>query len=221
MKAHITRFIAGLAIIGVGIGFLLDNLAVFDFSQYVSEWWPLAVIFVGLLVFMNDIRSYLWSLLIVGFGILLQLKVLGIADINPWQFFWPVVIIFIGVSVILNRSAMRLRVSKAERDDATAVLGGSDVRSTSEDFKGSKVSAILGGVKLDLRKATIKKEATIEVFSFWGGVELVVPRNVIIKNKTAVVMGGVDDKTEQEAGKDAPVLYITGDVIMAGVEIKN
>jgi len=221
MKAQITRFIAGLAIIGTGVGFLLDNLNVFDFSYWASQWWPLAVILVGLLVFVNDFRSYMWAFLIVGFGILLQLKTLGIADINPWQFFWPLVIIFVGVSVVLNRSAVRTHVSKADRDDATAVLGGSDVRSTSENFKGSKISAVMGGVKLDLRKATIEKEATIEVFSFWGGVEIVVPRNVIVKNKTAVVLGGVEDKTEQEAGKNAPVLYITGDVIMAGVEIKN
>lgn len=221
MKAQITRIIAGVAIIGVGLGFLLDNLNIYDFNELAGTWWPMAVVLTGLLIFMNDTRSYLWALLVTGFGVLLQLKQLDITDISPWQFFWPVVIIVVGLSVLLNRSAARLRVSKSDRDDATAILGGSDFRNTSEDFKGSKVSAILGGVKLDLRKATIKKEATIEVFSFWGGVEIVVPRNVIIKNRTAVVMGGVDDKTEQEAGKNAPVLYITGDVIMAGVEIKN
>lgn len=221
MKAQLTRFIAGAAIIGVGVGFLLDNLNIFDFSYWATQWWPLVVILVGLLVFMSDSRSYIWALLIIGFGILMQLKTLGIADINPWQFFWPVVIIVVGVSVILNRSATRTHVSKAERDDATAILGGSDVRSMSENFKGSKVSAVMGGVKLDLRKVTIEKQATVEIFSFWGGVELVVPRNVIIKNKTSVIMGGVEDKTEQEAGKNAPVLYITGDIIMAGVEIKN
>lgn len=221
MKAQITRIITGAAIIGVGLGFLLDNLNIFDFGELAGRWWPMAVILVGVLIFLNDTRSYLWALLVTGFGILLQLKQLDITDISPWQFFWPVAVIVIGLSVLLNRSAARLRVSKSDRDDATAVLGGSDFRNTSEDFKGSKVTAILGGVKMDLRKAKIKKDATIEIFSFWGGIELVVPRNVIIKNRTAVVMGGVEDKTEQEAGKDAPVLYITGDVIMAGVEIKN
>lgn len=221
MKAQITRIIAGLAIVAVGLGFLLDNLNVYDFGALARDWWPMAVIGAGLLIFLSDARSYLWALLVTGFGVLLQLKQLGITDISPWQFFWPVVIIVVGLSVLMNRSATRLRVSKAERDDVTAILGGSDFRNASEDFKGSKVSAVMGGVKLDLRKAKMKKDATIEIFSFWGGVELVVPRDVKIKNKTAVVMGGVEDKTEQEAGKDAPTLYITGDIIMAGVEIKN
>lgn len=121
----------------------------------------------------------------------------------------------------MNRSAARLSVSKTEREDITAILGGSDQRNSSQDFKGSKVSAIMGGVKLDLRKAVIKKEATIEIFTFWGGVELLVPSNVIVKNKSSVILGGIEDKTERDTSKDAPVLYITGDIIMAGVEVKN
>lgn len=221
MKTNVSRLITGLVIITVGAGFLLGNLQVLNFNSIVQDWWPLAIILAGILVFINDTKSYLWAILIAGFGVLLQLRVLGLADINPWQFFWPLVIIFIGLSILFNRSAVRLRVDKSERNDATAVLGGSDVRSTSDDFRGGKATAVLGGVKLDLRKATIKKEATIEIFSFWGGVEIIVPRNVIIKNQTAAILGGVEDKTEQETNKNSPVLYVIGDVIMAGVEIKN
>lgn len=79
----------------------------------------------------------------------------------------------------------------------------------------------MGGAKLDLRKATIKKEATVEVFALCGGIELVVPREITVRNQTSAILGGVEDKSEREGGKNAPVLYITGDVIMSGVEIKN
>lgn len=221
MKAQLSRIILGLVILGIGIGFLLDSFNVFNFGVIAAQWWPLAVILVGLLIFLNDVKNYLWALLVVGVGVLWQLKELGIADVNPWQLFWPAVIIVVGLSILFNRSATRLRASKSERDDMTAILGGSDQRNTSQDFKGSKVTAVMGGVKLDLRKAVIKKEATIEVFSFWGGVELVVPRDITVKNQTSVILGGVEDKSEREGGKDAPVLYVVGDVIMAGVEIKN
>ena len=220
MKAQITRYITGLAIIAVGAGFLLDTFNVIEFAKLAGDWWPLAVIFAGVIIFINDVRSYLWALLVAGAGVVFQLKELGITDVNPWQLLWPAVIIVVGLSVLLGRSPKH-RVSKAERDDVTAILGGTDQRCASEDFKGSKVTAVMGGVKLDLRKATIKKEATIEIFGFWGGVELVVPRNVIVRNQTAAILGGVEDKTDQEATKNAPVLYVTGDVIMAGVEIKN
>lgn len=221
MKAQLSRIIMGLAIVSVGVGFLLGNLGILNFNELASTWWPLAVILGGILIFISDPKSYLWALLVLGLGVLWQLQKLGVTDVNPWQLFWPAVIILVGFSILMNRSAARLRVSKTEREDITAILGGSDQRNSSQDFKGSKVSAIMGGVKLDLRKAVIKKEATIEIFTFWGGVELLVPSNVIVKNKSSVILGGIEDKTEHDTAKDAPVLYITGDIIMAGVEVKN
>lgn len=221
MKAQLPRIIMGLAIVSVGVGFLLGNLGILNFNELASTWWPLAVILGGILIFISDPKSYLWALLVLGLGVLWQLQKLGVTDVNPWQLFWPAVIILVGFSILMNRSAARLRVSKTEREDITAILGGSDQRNSSQDFKGSKVSAIMGGVKLDLRKAVIKKEATIEIFTFWGGVELLVPSNVIVKNKSSVILGGIEDKTEHDTAKDAPVLYITGDIIMAGVEVKN
>lgn len=220
MNAKLTRIITGLAIIAVGVGFLLDNLNVIEFGHIVRDWWPLAVIAAGVLVFMNDTKNYLWALLIIGIGVVFQIRELGLADINPWQLVFPVVIIAIGYSIAAGQS-VRNKVSKSERDDLTAILGGTDQKNTSEDFKGSKVTAVLGGVKLDLRKATIKHDAYIEVFSFWGGVELIVPRNVVVRNQTSAILGGVENKTDQDVTKGAPVLYVTGDVIMAGVEIKN
>ena len=211
----------GLAIVSVGVGFLLGNLGILNFNELASTWWPLAVILGGVLIFISDPKSYLWALLVLGLGVLWQLQKLGITNVNPWQLFWPAVIILVGFSILMNRSAARLSVSKTEREDITAILGGSDQRNSSQDFKGSKVSAIMGGVKLDLRKAVIKKEATVEIFTFWGGVEIIVPPNVIVKNKSSVILGGIEDKTEHDTAKDAPILYITGDIIMAGVEVKN
>lgn len=221
MKAQLSRIIMGLAIVSVGVGFLLGNLGILNFNELASTWWPLAVILGGVLIFISDPKSYLWALLVLGLGVLWQLQKLGITNVNPWQLFWPAVIILVGFSILMNRSAARLSVSKTEREDITAILGGSDQRNSSQDFKGSKVSAIMGGVKLDLRKAVIKKEATVEIFTFWGGVEIIVPPNVIVKNKSSVILGGIEDKTEHDTAKDAPILYITGDIIMAGVEVKN
>jgi predicted membrane protein len=221
MKAYTTRFITGLAIIAAGAALLFSNLNILNFNELVSTWWPLAIITAGLLIFLNDVKSYVWAGLIVLVGAILQLKQLDVVDVNPWQLVGPLIIIFIGVSVILNHAASKRRITKTERDDTTAILGGIDKRNASDDFKGSKVTAIMGGAKVDLRKATIKKEATLEVLAFWAGIEIIVPRNVVVRNQTSAIMGGVEDKTDQDNVKNAPVLYVTGDVIMSGVEIKN
>lgn len=217
----LTRSITGLLIIAVGLSFLLTNLNVLPFSVAIGDWWPMFVIVGGILILLNDRKNYLWALLVIALGVVFQLNQLNIIDVNPWQLFWPAVIIIVGVSIMTSHKVPRKNIAASEREDVTAVLSGSETKVQSKDFKASRVTAVCGGVTLDLREATIKKEATIDLFSLWGGIEVYVPKNVIVKNNTSVILGGVENNTAADAGYDAPVLHVVGDVVMAGVEIKN
>ena len=218
----LTRTIIGLLIVAVGASFLLTNLNILPFDVGIAQWWPLFIVAGGVVMLLSDVRNYLWALLVIGLGVLFQLKQFGIVDVNPWQLFWPAIIIVLGVSVMTSRGSSRGKIAASDREDVMAILSGSEVRVESKDFKGSRVTSICGGAMIDLRKAVIKKEATIDVFAFWGGIEIIVPEHVMVKNNTSVIMGGV----EQQAGGDAvkegsPILYVTGDVVMSGVEIKR
>lgn len=218
----LTRTIIGLLIVAVGASFLLTNLNILPFDVGIAQWWPLFIVAGGVVMLLSDVRNYLWALLVIGLGVLFQLKQFGIVDVNPWQLFWPAIIIVLGVSVMTSRGSSRGKIAASDREDVMAILSGSEVRVESKDFKGSRVTSICGGAMIDLRKAVIKKEATIDVFAFWGGIEIIVPEHVMVKNNTSAIMGGV----EQQAGGDAvkegsPILYITGDVVMSGVEVKR
>lgn len=218
----LTRTIIGLLIVAVGASFLLTNLNILPFDVGIAQWWPLFIVAGGVVMLLSDVRNYLWAMLVIGLGALLQLKEFGIVDVNPWQLFWPAIIIVLGVSVMTSRGSSRGKIAASDREDVMAILSGSEVRVESKDFKGSRVTSICGGAMIDLRKAVIKKEATIDVFAFWGGIEIIVPEHVMVKNNTSAIMGGV----EQQAGGDAvkegsPILYITGDVVMSGVEVKR
>ena len=218
----LTRTIIGLLIVAVGASFLLTNLNILPFDVGIAQWWPLFIVAGGVVMLLSDVRNYLWAMLVIGLGALLQLKQFGIVDVNPWQLFWPAIIIVLGVSVMTSRGSSRGKIAASDREDVMAILSGSEVRVESKDFKGSRVTSICGGAMIDLRKAVIKKEATIDVFAFWVGIEIIVPEHVMVKNNTSVIMGGV----EQQAGGDAvkeggPILYVTGDVVMSGVEIKR
>ena len=217
----LTRSITGLLIIAVGLSFLLTNLNVLPFSVAISDWWPMFVIVGGILILLNDRKNYLWALLVIALGVVFQLNQQNIIDVNPWQLFWPAVIIIVGVSIMTSHKVPRKNIEASEREDVTAVLSGSETKVQSKDFKASRVTAVCGGVTLDLREATIKKEATIDLFSLWGGIEIYVPKNVIVKNNTSVILGGVENNTAADTDRDAPVLHVVGDVVMAGVEIKN
>lgn len=221
MKQSYTRIFAGLGVVLLGGLLLLDTLNIEGFNNLLGTWWPLFVVGAGILVFLNDAKSYLWALLLLGFGVLYQLNNLDIVDINPWQLFWPAIIIVIGLSIIFRQSGGRSKINAGESDDISAILGGASQANKSEDYKGGKVTAIMGGVEIDLRKSVIKKDATLDMFVLMGGVELRVPENVVVKTKATAILGGIENKSQATEDKNAPVLYITGEVIMAGIEIKR
>lgn len=221
MKRLSTRFIAGIIIIIIGVVALLSNIGVPYFENAFGTWWPSLIVLWGAFVFMNNPRNYFWSAILVIFGAAWQLEKFEVIDFSPWQIVWPVLIILIGGSLLFSRKDSPARLDKQDRHDVTAILSGSEIKNGSPDFKGGKVTSVMGGAQLDLRKATIKKSATIEVFAFWGGIEIFAPSDVLVKNQTNVILGGIEDTTASPADEKAPVLHIVGDVIMAGVEVKN
>ena len=132
----------------------------------------------------------------------------------------PIIIIAIGISVLVNYSGKR-QLKTQDTENISAILAGSDTTNKSTDYKGGKIYAIFGGVALDLRDATIKKEATIEVFTLCGGIELKVPRNWQVRQQVFPILGGVETKSHTSAETDGPVLTIIGTVALGGVEVHN
>ena len=221
MNTPYTRIFTGLGVILFGALLLIDVVGIGGSSSILAQWWPAFIVGAGVLVFLNDMKSYLWSLLLIGFGIMYQLDVLNIVTFNPWQVFWPAIIIVIGLSIVFRRPGAKTKSATGDSDDVSAILGGADHMNKSENYKGGRVTTIMGGITLDLRKSIIKKEATLDVFALMGGVELVVPENVVVKSRAAVILGSIENKSQGIESKDAPVLYITGQVVMSGVEIKT
>lgn len=211
----------GVLVIIIGVTLLLSSLNIWNFGEIVNIWWPLAVIVMGVIIFINDRSAYLWAFLVVAIGVVWQLNRLEIIDVSIWSLFWPLFIILVGVSLLRSRKLPRKQADVTNRQNITAILGGTEQREQSQDYQGSRVTAVLGGVKLDLRQAKIVKEATIEVFAFWGGVEIIAPEDVIVKNNLSNILAGTEYKMVPTTKKNAPVLNIIGDVVMAGVEIKH
>lgn len=219
--SSLVRVASGLIIAVIGVGFLLHNLNIVDLSSGVTVYWPILVILGGVLLFLNNTRNWLVPLFLVLLGGLYQLRELDAVSFQPWQVVWPLVVVAVGLSLLFRRSYITNTASKKERDDVFALMGGSQITNTAKLFKGSKITAIMGGAQIDLRKATITEDAVVELFSFWGGIEIIVPDNVQILNKVNCVMAGSEDKTVQKVDKNSPKLTIAGDLIMAGAVIRN
>ena len=117
-----------------------------------------------------------------------------------------------------------------DRVNATSTLGGITDRNVSQDFRGGRLTAFLGGVSVDLRQAVIvEKPARIHVSAILGGVEISVPQHWNVKKDIRPVAGGVDDRrplVRHPANDDAPLnnapdLVITGSVLLGGLLIRD
>jgi hypothetical protein len=223
-----SQVVLGLLVVGMGVLFLLDNLDILNFRHAIG-FWPLVFIVVGCAaLFGNGPRSgnYMGGVLIA-IGLLMILGRMGYFYIS-WGTLWPLVMIALG-GLVLYRSLGPGRVARpaamagAGPDnvvDIVAVLGGFERRVSAPDFRGGEITAVMGGCALDLREASIVKEAVINVFTIWGGINIKVPPDWTVVLNGTPLMGGFSEKTVTPPD-GSKRLVITGYAIMGGVEVRN
>jgi len=81
----------------------------------------------------------------------------------------------------------------------------------------------MGGVELDLREAKPAAErVVVDVFAWWGGIEVVVPENWRVESDVTPVMGTFeDDRNLATTEEPVATLVLRGTVIMGGVVVRN
>jgi hypothetical protein len=90
-------------------------------------------------------------------------------------------------------------------------------------FAGAEATAIMGGIELDLRHATMESdEAIIDTFALWAGIEIWVPAHWEVVSQGLPLMASFEDKTRVTTqGRNRPRLIVRGVAVMGSVEIKN
>ncbi len=224
------RVVFGVLIILAGVLALLDNLQLFSARQ-VFGFLPLILVVFGVMKVYRarDAGDYAIGGALIVAGVAITLRNMGIITLR-WRDWWPVLLIAGGALIIVTgvfrrkagSSAVAVEVQSAgdSRVNVAALMSGIAMSNATQDFRGGNVSAICGGVELDLRKASIEETATLRLFALMGGIEIKVPDDWSVVSNCVPILGGVDDKSVPPAN---PVkrLVITGGVIMGGVEIKN
>ena len=87
------------------------------------------------------------------------------------------------------------------------------------DFRGGSVTAVIGGVELDLRKANLTSTAYLDVVAFWGGIEIKVPAGWTVDARVVPVMGAFENKVDSMSASGGPRLVVRGHAIMGAVAI--
>jgi predicted membrane protein len=214
------RLVIGLAIMLAGFLLALDSLGFAD-AGYVFRFWPLALVAVGVTKVLAgpSQRSGAFLLIVLGAALLaLNLGWLSFPRVAA------IVLFLVGARIAWKALAPRADAPAAGSGstlDVVAIMGGSKRGYSGSDFKGGQAFAFMGGSEIDLRRATMTRdEAVLDVFVFWGGLEVKVPEDWEVVCRGLPLLGGFVDNT-----RHTPVaqkrLVVTGMAIMGGVELKN
>jgi hypothetical protein len=142
--------------------------------------------------------------------------------IHFWAVIGPLMLVLAGGSVVWRAFN---RPSPDGVGDAYirtfAVFSGSELRPT-VPFEGADLTAVMGGVNLDLSNAPMARDtAVIDVFALMGGAVLLVPRDWDVTVRVVCLMGGCSDKRRPATVPATKHLIIQGMAVMGGVEIKD
>jgi hypothetical protein len=222
------RLLVGLSVVGLGVLFMLDAAGVLDAGRAIDRWWPAVIVAGGLLTLAERPPSVYRGLVLTAIGTILLLFTTDTLGESAWDYVWPAAIVLAGL-VILSHWRGRA-VGAPVRDDAdevvraTAIFSGPHVASTATRFRGAWLTALFGGVTLDLRGAGLDPGgAAVNATVVFGGVEILVPRGWRISVRSTPIFGGVDDKTDKSVQLDdtAPTLRVDAVALFGGVDIKH
>jgi len=225
-KNFLVRAFFGVTIAAFGGVLLLRNLEIIKFDNWHVFWgtvWAVGLILAGLMTIFSSRRASLrvWGLLLMTIGVSIGLGAYGVINISVWKIFWPVMLIAIGLIVSVGSGGHK-RSKKSVADDSgsekIAIFYGEESR-VKGDYTGGSVTAIFGGVDLDLRQAKIKDGAVIDVFTFCGGVSINMPDDLIVKNEVRGILGGSEDKTVSKSSAKKTI-YLRGECVLGGLEVK-
>jgi uncharacterized membrane protein YhaH (DUF805 family) len=213
----------GILIIAAGAVLLGGNLGLFDAQYVFRNFGPIALFLAGVaLLIRRRHDQVLWGLVLMFVG------AWGFATQQQWikVHFWavigPLLLVLAGGSVVwraFNRPAPEGVGDAYIR--TFALFSGAELRPT-VPFEGADLTAVMGGVKVDLTNTVMAQDtAIVDVFALMGGAEILVPRDWDVTVRVVSLMGGISDKRRPATAPATKHLIIQGMAVMGGVEIKD
>jgi hypothetical protein len=206
-----------LALILIGVGLVLS----LDRTGGLGRWWPLLLIGVGVVKARqpreDGQRSAGVAFLMVG-GLLQATSLASMGSPGP------VLMMAFGGFLIWNGieepCGAKAAVSESPYLSDMALLGYVKRSHYAPGFRGGSVTAVMGGVELDLRKAAMQDgTAYLDVVAFWGGIEIKLPAGWRVDGRVVPVMGAFENKLDTLSPEGAPRLVVRGHAIMGAVVI--
>ena len=215
--------IIGVVIIAAGAILLGGNLGLIDSHYVFRNFGPVVLFFIGAVMLArrrhDQVMLGLVLMFVGAWGFATQQQWI---KIHFWALIGPMMLVLAGGSVVWRAFN---RPSPEGVGDAYirsfAVFSGAELRPT-VPFEGADLTAVMGGVNLDLSNAPMARDtAVIDVFALMGGTVILVPRDWDVTVRVVCLMGGCSDKRRPSTVPATKHLIIQGMAVMGGVEIKD
>jgi predicted membrane protein len=229
---HLThnRPIIGVILVLAGLFLVLRNTGFF--SEFIDQTifsWPMLLVAIGLVITIGSSGGKTSGIIVMAIGaFFLMLHIFrDTIDINM---FWPSIFIIVGVIFIFSRRRSWGPISPVTSSgddyiDIVNIFSGGERQIVSDNFKGGKVTAVFGGIELDLTKAKLAEgRSELEIACVFGGATIIVPDDWFVTIEVTPVLGGFGDSRKLHPGRTvdpSKQLVIRGAVVFGGGEVKS
>ncbi len=226
-----SRLLIGFLLVLIGCYLLLNNfdLVPFRLPPYFFSWQMILII-LGLII-MGTRENKGGGVTLVLIGVIFLIPEVFDVSFNEILQFWPLIFVIIGLGILLRYNKEKkitnysARVLEADYIDDAAVFASNRRTVNTNFFKGGRVTAIIGGSRIDLTQAALAEgKYEIDVFVLLGSVEIIVPNDWNVRNDVNAIAGDFKDKrtyhTPYHAQADRQ-LFLKGITILGNGEIKS
>ena len=224
------RPIIGVVLVLVGLFLVIRNTGFFPgFIDHIIFSWPMLLITIGLVITIGSSGGKTSGVIVMAVGAFFLIPHIfrESFDIN---IFWPAIFIIIGVIFIASKhrgwnSVTSKGIIGDDYIDYVNIFSGGERQVTSANFKGGKVTAIFGGMELDLTKAQLAPgRSELEIACIFGGATFIVPDDWFVTIEITPILGGFSDSRRLSPGRTvdpSKQLVIKGTVVFGGGEVKS
>ncbi len=224
------RVIIGVILVLAGLFLVIRNTGFFpEFIDNVIFSWPMLLVAIGLVMTLTASEKTA-GVIVMAVGGFFMIPLIFRETFHMYNMFWPSIFIIIGVIFIVSkRRGWNAVTSKGSLGDDyidyVNVFSGGERQIVSQNFRGGKVSAVFGGIELDLTKAKLAPGTSeLEIACVFGGATIIVPDDWHVTIEVTPVLGGFTDSRKLIPGRTidpSKHLIIKGAVVLGGGEVKS
>lgn len=212
----------GFLLVIIGFIFALNALEITNINVFFNGWWTLFIIVPCLIGLFNE-KDKTGNLIGLGIGLALFLACQDFIGFDLiLKLTIPFIIIIVGLSLIFKNMDISTNSKKKNKNlkEHCATFGEQKLNYENEQFKGCDLTAVFGGIDLDLRKSEIVQDVYINATSIFGGVDIFVPDDVDVKISSTSIFGGTSNKKQKNIKDFKYTIYVNTICIFGGVDIK-